>query len=60
MKRSVFTSVGCAGDIAVNIAETAVGADNVFSVVTDGQDGDLLSGVAIRAVDRSGFITVNL
>ena len=60
MKRSVFTSVCCAGDIAVNAAETAVRTDDVFSVVTDGQDGDLLSGMAIRTVKRSGFITVNL
>ena len=60
MKISVFSSEYCCCDIAVNIAKTAVRTDDVFSVVTDGQDGDLLSGVAIRTVKRSGFITVNL
>lgn len=60
MDLSEYTLIGGTGDITIDVAETAVRTDDVFSVVTDGQDGYLLSGVAIRTVERSGFITVNL
>ena len=60
MDLSEYTLIDGMGDITIDVAESAIRADDVFSVVTDGQHGDLLSGMAIRAVERSGFITVNL
>ena len=60
MDLSEYTLIGGTGDITIDVAESAIRADDVFSVFPDHEFGDSFSVMAIRTVERSGFITVNL
>jgi hypothetical protein len=60
MERSEFSLVGGAVNITVNVAESAIWTDDVFTVISDCKYGDTFSVMAIRTVEDPGFIAVNL
>ena len=60
MDLSEYTLIGGTGDITIDVAESAIRADDVFTVVSDCKYGDAFSVMAIRTVESCGFITVNL
>ena len=60
MDLSEYTLIDGMGNITIDVTESAIWADNVFSIFSDHEFGDSFSVMAIRTVERSGFITVNL
>lgn len=60
MDLSEYTLIGGTGDITIDVAESAIWTDDVFSIFPDHEFGDSFSAVAIGTIESSGFITINL